>query len=138
MTITINEVTGGIGLRVDGNVYIVSEYSHVKPGKGSAFVRVKMKNLKTGLSIERTFKSSEKLEDVFLDERYFQYLYKTGTDLYFMDQVTYEEATVPQDLLGQDIKFLQDNSIVKGYVLDGRIQKVELPNFMEAQILSVE
>lgn len=138
MTISINEVTGGLGLRVDGNVYVVTEYSHVKPGKGSAFVRVKMKNLKTGLSIERTFKSSERLEDVFLEEKFFQYLYKTGTDLHFMDQESYEEAMVPEELLGNDIKFLQDNLVVKGFVLDGKIQKVELPNFITAQVMSVE
>lgn len=138
MTIGINEVTGGLGLRIDGNVYIVTEYSHVKPGKGSAFVRVKMRNLKTGLSIERTFKSSERLEDVFLEERPIQYLYKTGTDLHFMDQTSYEEVTVPEELLGKDIKFLQDNLIVKGFILDGRVQKIELPNFIVAQVLSVE
>jgi elongation factor P len=136
MSIGINEVTGGLGLRVDGNVYVVTDYSHVKPGKGSAFVRVKMKNLKTGLSIERTFKSSERLEDVFLEEKFFQYLYKMGTDLYFMDQTSYEEAIVPESLLGADLKFLQDNLVVKGFVLDGQIQKVELPNFIVAQVLS--
>jgi elongation factor P len=75
---------------------------------------------------------------VFLEERPFQYLYKTGTDLHFMDQSTYEEAIVPQDLLGNDIKFLQDNLVVKGFILDGKIQKIELPNFIEAQVLEAD
>jgi len=138
MTVSINEITGGLGLRIDGNIYVVTEYSHVKPGKGSAFVRVKLKNLKTGLGLERTFKSSERLEDVYVEEKFLQYLYKTGTDLHFMDQTTYEEASVPESLLGSDIKYLHDNLIVKGFILEGRIQKIELPNFIEAQVVEAD
>ncbi len=138
MTITINEIKGGLGLRIDGNIYVVTEYSHVKPGKGSAFVRVRLKNLKTGLGLERTFKTSEKLEDVYVEEKDFQYLYKTGTDLHFMDQVTFEEASVPESLLGNDIKYLQDNLVVKGFMLDGKLQKIELPNFIEAQVIEAD
>lgn len=138
MAITINDVTAGLGLRVDGNIYVVNEYSHVKPGKGSAFVRVRLRNLKTNLVIERTFKSSERLDEVFLEERYFQYLYKSGSDLHFMDQTTYEEASVSEELLGNDIKYLQDNLIVKGLLYEGRIQKIELPNFIEAKVVETE
>ena len=138
MAITINDIKSGLGLRIDGNTYIVTEYSHVKPGKGSAFVRVKLRNLKTGLGLERTFKTSERLEDVYIEEKPFQYLYKTGTDLYFMDQATFEEASVPESLLGDDIKYLQDNLVVKGYILEGKIQKIEMPNFIEAQVVEAD
>ena len=138
MTITINQISSGMGLRVDETIYVVSEYSHVKPGKGSAFVRVKLKNFKTGQVIERTFKTADKLEDIFLDERTFQYLYRSGHTLHFMDQDSFEEAAVPEDLLGEHIKYLQDNVNVTGFCYDGQLLKIELPNFIETEVVQTE
>jgi elongation factor P len=138
MTITINQISAGKGLCVEGQIYLVVEYSHVKPGKGSAFVRVKLRNLKTDLIIERTFKSSDKLEDVFLDERPLQYLYQVGSELHFMDQNSFEEIIVFQDVLGNDLKYLQDNLDVTAYVYEGKVQKIILPNFIETQVIETE
>lgn len=138
MTVTINQITTGMGIQLDGNIFVVLEHRHVKPGKGGAFVRTKLKNFKTGLVIERTFKPSEKLEDVFLEERTLQYLYRSGQTLHFMDQASYEEAIASEDLLGDNIKYLQDNLNVTAYVYNGQIQKIELPNFIETQIAETE
>ncbi|MDP8265068.1 MAG: elongation factor P [Candidatus Aceula lacicola] len=138
MTITINQITSGMGLRVDNNIYVVADYSHVKPGKGSAFVRVKLKNLKSGLVIERTFKSSEKLDDIFLEDRILQFLYRSGKSLHLMDQSTFEEQIVSEDLMGNDIKYLQDNLDVTGHVYEGQVLKISLPNFIKTQIVETE
>lgn len=138
MTITINQISSGMGIRINSDIYTVSEYSHVKPGKGSAFVRVKLKNLKTDLVLERTFKSSDKLEDVFLEERTIQYLYQSSNILHFLDQTSFEEIAIPEDLIGQNIKYLRDNLNVTAYFYNGQVQKIDLPNFIEAEVVETE
>ncbi|MDP8265547.1 MAG: elongation factor P [Candidatus Aceula meridiana] len=138
MTITINQLTTGMGIQLDGNIFLVLEHRHVKPGKGGAFVRTKLKNFKSGLVIERTFKPSEKIENIFLEERTIQYLYRAGQILHFMDQKSFEEMFVSEDLLGDNINYLQDNLSVTAYVHDGQIEKIEMPNFIETQIVETE
>ena len=125
-------------MRVDGELYLIVEYSHVKPGKGSAFVRVKLKNMKTDLSIERTFRSSDKLDDVLLEEKTVQYLYRSGDTFYFMDQETFEELAIPQELMGEGVKFLQDNMNVTAIYCDDKLQRVVLPNFLVAKVTETE
>ena len=138
MAISINEISNGMGLLVNGSVYIVSEVHHVKPGKGSAFVRVKMKNLKTDLNLERTFKTADRLDDIDLEERRLQYLYRTGDTFHFMDQTSYEERAVSLADMGDAIKFLQDNMEITVAYYNGQIQKVYLPNFITARIIETE
>jgi len=138
LTITINQITSGMGIRVDNTIYVVSDYSHVKPGKGSAFVRVKLKNLKNGLVIDRTFKSSEKLDDIFLEERTLQFLYQSDHSLHLMDQTTFEEYLVSEALVGDDMKYLQDNLDVTGYLHEDQVLKISLPNFIETEIAQTE
>ena len=134
MSISINEVTGGMALRVDGNIYTVVEYNHVKPGKGSAFVRVRMRNLKTQQVLERTFRSSESLDDVPLEETKLQMLYQSGDEFHFMDLGSYEEVTVSKDLIGDQVRFLKENLEVIGQRLDDQILRVTLPNFIQFEI----
>ncbi len=138
MTISINQITSGMGLKLDNNIYVVSEYHHVKPGKGSAFVRVKLKNLKTDLTIDRTFKSADKLEDVFLDEKKLQYLYRSSQTLHLMDQETFEQCTISIDELGEQFNYLQDNLELSAIFCDHKLQKVLLPNFIKAKIIETE
>lgn len=138
MTISINEITSGIGLRVEDNIYVVVDYNHVKPGKGSAFVRVRLKNIKTDLVIERTFRSSEKLDDVFLEERISQYLYRSGGTFHFMDQKTFEEFEISEKDLGDAVKYLQDNLEVTAVFYNHQLQKVVLPNFIVFKIIETE
>ncbi len=138
MTISINEIESGIGLIINGHVFMVMEYQHVKPGKGSAFVRVKLKSLTTDSVLERTFRTSEKLDDVFIEERELEYLYSDGTNLHFMDHTTYEEVTVPREMVGDGEKFLLENLTVTGMCYDNKIAKVVLPNFIITRIIESE
>lgn len=138
MGISINEVQSGIGLKIDGNIYLVESYNHVKPGKGAAFVRVRLRNIKTDQVLERTFRSAETLEDVDLEERKIQNLYRIEDDCHFMDLTTYEEVVVPASLIGNDIRFLQDHLIVVGLFHDNKVLKVVLPNFIESDVTHTE
>lgn len=138
MAIGINEIETGIGLIIDGVTYKVIEYHHVKPGKGSAFVRVKIQNLKTDAVLERTFRSAETLEDVFLEERHLEYLYNTGDKFHFMDHSTYEEIAVNRSDLGQSPDFLLDNLSCSGIFIKDQLVKVVLPNFIVAEIVEAE
>lgn len=138
MVIGINEITSGIGIRLDNVVYLVIDYSHVKPGKGSAFVRVRLKNIKTDSVIERTFRSSERLDEVALEERRLQYLYRSGDSFHFMDHTSYEEVVVPKESLGEMDQFLLENMEVTGLAQGDKILKVMLPNFIVAKIVHTE
>lgn len=138
VNIGINDITGGIALRVEDKIYIVADYNHVKPGKGSAFVRVRLRDIKTDLVIERTYRSSENLETVSLEEKKVQYSYKSNDTYYFMDQESFDEITVPQESVGSAVDFLQDNLVVTAVFCDNKFQKILLPNFMIVQIIETE
>ena len=138
MTISINQITSNMGLKINNEVFVVVEYQHVKPGKGSAFVRVKVKSLKDDSVLERTFKSSDKLEDVFLEERVSQYSYRSGDSFHFMDQESFEEFHISKEQLGDAILYLQDNLNVTIICHDHQPLKVILPTFLTAQISHTE
>ena len=134
MAITINEIEGGMGLLVDGQLYFVTEYHHVKPGKGSAFVRVRLKNIKTDAVLERTFRSAEVLEDAALERRRMQFTYAAGDEYHFMDQNTFEDIVIPKELLGDGVKYLQDNMEVETILFKGQVFKAQVPTFIIAII----
>jgi elongation factor P len=138
MTVTINQISNGMALLIESELFVVTEHQHVKPGKGSAFVRVKLKNLKTDSVLERTFRTADKLEDAQLDENELEFLYQTGDAFHFMDHTTYEELVLTQAELGDVTKFLLENLAVTGLVHNHKVVKVVLPNFIEAQITSTE
>ena len=138
MAITINEVESGMGLIVDGQLYFVVEFNHVKPGKGSAFVRIRLKNIRTDAVLERTFRSAENLEDAPLERRRMQFTYISGDEYHFMDQNTYEDTIITKALLGDGIKFLQDNMVVETLLYKGQVVKVEMPTFIVARITESE
>lgn len=138
MSISINEIVNGMALMVDGNIYTVVEYHHVKPGKGSAFVRVRLKNIKTDAVLERTFRTADSLEDVPLEERELEYLYHSGEAYCFMDHDNYEEVSIRQELLGRGTDFLLENLGVTGMYHNDKIIKVILPNFIVAKIIESE
>lgn len=135
MTISINEISSEVGIRIDNEIYAVLEYHHVKPGKGSAFVRVKIKNIKTGQILERTFRSSERIEDVPLEERRLQNLYQSGDFYHFLDNTTYEEVLVSKAVIGDDARFLQENLEVRGICHQNNILKIVLPTFIIAEVM---
>lgn len=134
----MNQINCGMGLFINGEVYIVQEFHHVKPGKGAAFMRTKLRSLKTNSVIEKTFKPSDKLENVFLEEKTLQYLYRSGDSFNFMDQSTYEEVTISAEQLDDMVKYIQDNLEVKGIFYNKQLQKVILPNFIITSIIEAE
>ena len=138
MAITINEINSGMGLLINGEVFTVTEFSHVKPGKGSAFVRVKLKSLRTENVIERTFKSADKLDDVYLENKELQYTYRAGDTLHFMDQEHFEEVTLTAGQLGEALKYLQENLTVTAIYFNNKFQKVLIPTFIIANIIETE
>lgn len=138
MTISINEIESGIGLLINGDIYVVLDYNHVKPGKGSAFVRVRVRNIKTGQVLERTFRSAEALEDIPLEEKKMQYLYSTGDAYHFMDHSSYEEQVIPKEILGDAVQFLQDHAEITALCYGNKILKAALPNFIVAEITHTE
>ena len=138
MAITINELETGMGLVVDSQLYFVTELTHVKPGKGSAFVRVRLKNLRTDAVLERTFRSAETLEEADLERRRMQFTYVTGDEYHFMDQNTFEDTVISRQLLGDGVKYLQDNMQVETIIYNNQVVKVDVPNFIIATIIEAD
>jgi len=124
--ISMNQITSGTGLRINGSIVIVTEYQHVKPGKGGAFMRVKLKNIKTQQVMEKTFKTSDKLEDVVLEERKLQLLYQSGDSFHFMDTTSFEQMDIPKNVIGDDERFLKENQEVTGICYNDEVLKINL------------
>lgn len=138
MALSINDIKSGLTILVDGEVYLVVETQHVKPGKGAAFVRAKLRNLKNNNIQERTFRGDEKIESAFVDERKLQYQYSSGGMYHFMDQDNFEEIAISKDNLGDNVKFLKDNLEVTGYFYKNETLTVNLPNFVDFKIIHSE
>ena len=119
---------------LDGQVYSIVNFQHVKPGKGGAFVRTKLKNLKSGSLINKTFRAGEKVEQAFLEEKKMQFLYRQGGFYYFMDQKTFEQVELSKARLAEKIKFLKENMVISMLVCDGTIMGIHLPNFVELKV----
>jgi elongation factor P len=128
----------GQTLDLDGKLFNITYYQHVKPGKGQAFVKTKLKNVKTGAVIERTFRADEKVNLAVLDKREMQFLYADDAGLVFMDQETYEQSHVDPELLGDSRKFLKDGTVCMVPVYDGTPVGAEMPISMEFEITETE
>jgi len=138
VALSINDVKSGLTILVDDGVYLVVETQHVKPGKGSAFVRAKLRNLKNGNIQEKTFRGDEKIESAFVEERKLQYQYSSGSIYHFMDQDNFEEISISEDSIGDNKKFLKDNLEVMGYFYKNETLNVNLPNFIEFKVIHTE
>ncbi len=123
---------------VDGQVYIVVETQHVKPGKGAAFVRAKLRNPKNNSFQEKTFRGDEKIEAAFVEEKKLQYQYSSGSIYHFMDQDNFEEIAISEGSLGDKRRFLKDNLEVTGYFYKNETLNINLPNFIEFKIIHTE
>jgi elongation factor P len=123
-----------VTVEVDGDVYTVVEFLHVKPGKGSAFVRTKLKNVKNGAVLERTFRAGEKLPRAHVEYKEMQYLYSSGDEYSFMDSTSFEQVALRKESLGDAIKWLKEQDTVGLQVYQGEIIGVELPNFVELAV----
>ena len=138
MALSINEIKSGITIFVDNQVWIVVDTQHVKPGKGAAFVRAKLRNLKNSSIQEKTFRGDEKIEEAYVEERKLQYQYSSGDMFHFMDQENYEDVAISSDNMGEKSKFLKDNIDVAAYFYKDEILNVNLPNFVEYEISHTE
>lgn len=125
--ISVNDLKTGLTLELDNGLWSVVEFLHVKPGKGAAFVRTKLKNVETGQVVERTFRAGEKVGKATLDRREMQYLYKEGSEFIMMDNETYEQLSVSADQVGDGVKYLKENMEVQVLMHDGKIIGVDIP-----------
>jgi elongation factor P len=137
-TVSTNDLKNGMGLDLPEGLFTVVEFQHVKPGKGPAFVRTKLKNLRTGRSLEKTFRADEKLGHAIIDKREMQYLYRDGEDYVFMDNATYEQMNVSAASLGDAVLYLLDGASAILQMFDGEIVGVDLPASVELLITETE
>lgn len=129
----------GMVIEIDGDLWAISYFQHVKPGKGGAFVRTKLKNVLTGAVVDRTYRAGEKVNDVRLERRPVTYSYTDGDLYYFMDANTYDLIPIAADLLGDDqLRYLKENMECEGLVHDGRVISVELPHFVELRVTQTD
>ena len=133
--ISVNDLRTGLTIELDNGLWAVVDFLHVKPGKGAAFVRTKLKNVETGNVLERTFRAGEKVAKASLDKRDMQYLYKEGDDLIMMDSETYEQIAVSQAQIGDGIKYLKENTDVSILIHSGKVIGVDIPNHVELEVV---
>jgi elongation factor P len=128
----------GFTMRLDGDLFSIAEFQHVKPGKGNAFVRTRLKNINTGAVIDRTFRSGDKVEEVRIERREMQFLYSETDTFHFMDSETYEQIGIDSGLVGELAGLLQENENAFVMVVEGRPIGVELPNFVQLKVTFTE
>ncbi|MFZ0249502.1 MAG: elongation factor P [Acidimicrobiales bacterium] len=138
MAVSTNDLKNGMSLDLPEGLFSVVEFQHVKPGKGGAFVRTKLKNVRSGAVIERTYRADEKLEQAIIDKRDMQFLYRDGTDYVFMDTTSYEQMQVPPDALGDAPDYLKEGDAANVQMYNGEIVGVELPAAVELTVTETE
>ena len=133
--ISVNDLKTGLTLELDNGLWSVVEFLHVKPGKGAAFVRTKLKNVETGNVLEKTFRAGEKVGKATLDRREMQYLYKEGADFVMMDMESYEQLPLTEIQVGDGIKYLKENMVVQVFLHNNRVIGVDLPAHVELEVV---
>ena len=136
--VSTSEFRNGMVLRLDGDLYYMVEFEHFKPGKGAAVVRTRLKRVKTGAMIDRTFRSGDKVDDVRLERRKMQYLYKSGDLFCFMDNETYDQFELPPEVMGDAVKYLKENEILEILVAEQNTVSVALPIFVELEVTETD
>ena len=136
--ISAGDFRNGITIELEGNVFQIIEFQHVKPGKGAAFVRTKLKNIKNGGVVEKTFRPTEKCPQARIDRKDMQYLYADGDMYNFMDVESYEQIALSKDEIGDALKFVKENEMVKMLSHNGQVFSVEPPLFVELEITETE
>lgn len=136
--ISAGDFRNGITIELDNNIYQIIEFQHVKPGKGAAFVRTKLKNIKDGGVVEKTFRPTEKCPQARIDRNEMQYLYNDGDLYYFMDNTTYEQIALGSEEIGDSLKFVKENEMVKMCSHNGNVFAIEPPLSVELEITDTE
>ena len=137
-TISTADFKNGMGLKINGKYYTIVEFQHVKPGKGGAFVRYKIRDLKSGRVIDQTCNAGTKFENVQLITKEMQYLYNDGDSFYFMDNETYEQIPVPADFIGDSVKWFKENDNCQLLYADAELLGVQPPMFIEVEITETD
>lgn len=136
--ITAGDFRNGVTFELEGNVFKIIEFQHVKPGKGSAFVRTKLRNVITGATVDRTFNPTDKMELARIERREMQYLYNDGESDIFMDMESYDQIPILPDVLGDSLKFVKENDVVQVLSYKGKIFGVEPPTFVELLVTKAD
>ncbi|MBR5060026.1 MAG: elongation factor P [Clostridia bacterium] len=136
--LTAGDFRNGVTFEMDNGVWQVVEFQHVKPGKGAAFVRTKMKNVITGATVERSFNPTDKFENARVDRRDMQYLYSDDDLYYFMDTETYDQLPINRETVGDALKFVKENDICKILSFKGNVFGIEPPIFVELEVTETE
>ncbi|MEZ5099537.1 MAG: elongation factor P [Thermoleophilia bacterium] len=137
-TINTNQFKNGMHIEVDGQVWRIVDFQHVKPGKGGAFVRTKLKNLDSGSVVDKTFRAGEKMPRVHTETKSVQYLYEEGDEVIFMDAETYEQFGMARSTVADELAFMQPSATVQVLTVDGRPSGIQLPASVELQVAETE
>jgi elongation factor P len=138
MAVSTNDLKNGMSLDLPEGLFSVVEFQHVKPGKGGAFVRTKLKNVRSGAVIERTYRADEKLEQAIIEKRDMQFLYRDGADFVFMDTTSYEQMTAAPESLGHSPNYLKEGDAANLQMYNGEIVGVDLPAAVELAVSETE
>lgn len=136
--IPVNQIHPGMVVKLEGKFYIVISYIHVKPGKGGAFLRTKLRDIQTGNVVEKLLATDDKIEDIFVENKKLLYLYHDHTGYHFLDLESYEELLLSEECINEFKFYLKENMEVIAKVLDGKIVSIEMPNFVELKVISTE
>ena len=136
--VNVNDIKNGMTIEVDGNIYTILEFQHVKPGKGAAFVKMKLKNLRTGAINEQTFNSSTKVGKAMIEKKTMQYLYNDGDNYIFMDMGDYSQVELPKSQIEDEAKYLVENSEVSIMYYNSEMLGVNLPEKVELEVVKTE
>ncbi len=136
--ISTNQFKNGMTIELEGTLFQIVEFQHVKPGKGGAFVRTKLRNFKTGGVVDKTFRAGEKVEQAMVNRRPMQYLYNDGSDYVFMDTETYEQISLPATFLQDETKFMKENMNVLIAMHEGQALGIELPTAVELEVTATD
>ena len=136
--VSAGDFRNGLTIELDNNIFQVIEFQHVKPGKGAAFVRTKLKNIRSGGVVEKTFRPTEKCPQAHIEKKDMQYLYSDGELFHFMDQETFDQIALSADQVGDSLKFVKENDVVKILSYNGDVFAMEPPMFVELEITETE
>jgi elongation factor P len=137
-TVNTNQFKNGMHIAIDGGVWRIVEFQHVKPGKGGAFVRTKVKNLDTGAVVDRTFRAGEKFQRMRTEVKSAQYLYDSGDDVVFMEDETYEQFSLPRKSVAEELEFIPPSTSVQIMTVDGKPSGLQLPSSIELSVAETE
>jgi len=136
--IDTSDFRNGLSIILDSDIYLIVEFQHVKPGKGGAFVRTKLKNLRTGNTLEKTFRAGEKMEQAILERKKMNFLYNQDNEYHFMDMESFDQITIPAPAIGPQVKYLKDNTEVEVLSHNERVLGVDLPITMEFEVTETD